>query len=40
MPFSVEEVNDEALIHALALGILWSLEVLYQRYALGKLQKE
>lgn len=33
MPFSVEELNDEALIHALALGVLWSLEVLYQRYA-------
>jgi RNA polymerase sigma factor (sigma-70 family) len=33
MPFSVEELSDEALIHALALGVLWSLEVLYQRYA-------
>jgi RNA polymerase sigma-70 factor (ECF subfamily) len=29
----VEELSDEALIHALALGVLWSLEVLYQRYA-------
>ncbi len=33
MPFSVEEVTDETLIHALALGVIWSLEVLYQRYA-------
>ncbi len=33
MPFSVEELSDEALIHSLALGVLWSLEVLYQRYA-------
>ena len=33
IPFSVEELSDEALIHALALGVLWSLEVLYQRYA-------
>lgn len=33
LPFSVDELNDEALIYALALGVLWSLEVLYQRYA-------
>lgn len=32
LPFSVEEVSDEALLYALALGALWSLEVLYQRY--------
>jgi RNA polymerase sigma factor (sigma-70 family) len=32
MPFPVEEISDEALIHSLALGVLWSLEVLYQRY--------
>lgn len=29
----VEELSDEALIHSLALGVFWSLEVLYQRYA-------
>lgn len=29
----VEEFSDETLIHALALGVIWSLEVLYQRYA-------
>ena len=33
LPCAVEELSDEALIHALALGVLWSLEVLYQRYA-------
>ena len=33
IPFSIEELSDEALIHALALGVLWSLEILYQRYA-------
>ncbi len=33
IPFSIEELSDEALIQALALGVLWSLEVLYQRYA-------
>ncbi|HEX7733787.1 MAG TPA: sigma-70 family RNA polymerase sigma factor [Ktedonobacteraceae bacterium] len=33
IPFSVEELSDEALIHSLALGVLWSLEVLYQRYS-------
>jgi RNA polymerase sigma-70 factor (ECF subfamily) len=33
IPFPIEELGDEALIHALALGVLWSLEVLYQRYA-------
>ncbi|HEY0755901.1 MAG TPA: sigma-70 family RNA polymerase sigma factor [Ktedonobacteraceae bacterium] len=33
IPFSVEELSDEALIHALALGVVWALEVLYQRYA-------
>ncbi len=32
LPFSVEEITDEALLYALALGVLWSLEVLYQRY--------
>jgi|SRR5579875_883033 RNA polymerase sigma factor (sigma-70 family) len=31
-PFSVEEISDEALLYALAVGVLWSLEVLYQRY--------
>lgn len=33
LPFSVEEIGDEALLYALALGVLWSLEVLYQRYS-------
>ena len=33
LPFSVEELSDEALIHSLALGVIWSLDVLYQRYA-------
>lgn len=33
LPFSVEELSDEALLHALALGVLWALDVLYQRYA-------
>lgn len=33
IPFSIEDLSDEALIHALALGVIWSLEVLYQRYA-------
>src|SRR3954469_2735993 len=33
IPWPVEELSDEALIHSLALGVLWSLEVLYQRYA-------
>lgn len=32
-PLPVEELTDEALIYSLALGVLWSLEVLYQRYA-------
>lgn len=32
LPFSVEEISDEALLYALAVGVLWSLEVLYQRY--------
>jgi RNA polymerase sigma factor (sigma-70 family) len=29
----VEEFSDEILINALALGVLWSLEILYQRYS-------
>lgn len=33
LPFSVEEITDEALLYALAIGVLWSLEVLYQRYS-------
>lgn len=33
IPWPVEELSDEALIHSLALGVLWSLEILYQRYA-------
>ena len=33
MSVPVEELSDEALIHALALGVIWSLEVLYERYS-------
>ncbi len=33
LTLSAEELSDEALIHSLALGVLWSLDVLYQRYA-------
>ncbi|HEY0754280.1 MAG TPA: sigma-70 family RNA polymerase sigma factor [Ktedonobacteraceae bacterium] len=32
-PFSVEELSDEALMYTLKLGVLWSLDILYQRYA-------
>lgn len=33
LPVPVEDLSDEALIYALALGVIWSLEVLYQRYS-------
>jgi RNA polymerase sigma-70 factor (ECF subfamily) len=33
LPLSVEDISDETLLCALALGVLWSLEVLYQRYS-------
>lgn len=32
-PFPAEEINDETLIHAVALGVVWALETLYERYA-------
>ena len=32
-PVPIEELSDEALIHSLALGVIWSLEILYQRYS-------
>ncbi len=31
--FPVEDMSDEALIHALALGIVWALDMLYERYS-------
>ncbi len=33
MPLTVDEIQDEALLQSLALGVLWSLDVLYDRYA-------
>jgi RNA polymerase sigma factor (sigma-70 family) len=33
IPLFTEEISDDTLIQALALGVLWSLEVLYQRYS-------
>ncbi len=30
---SGDEVSDEALIRAIAIGIVWAMEQLYQRYS-------